>query len=111
MRRRKRNWLLLILFIIFFAGLIYLIVKLPPGQNLTIYKFPLSPIILFFFGTFLSFFTLISFIFKSFLQGFLVSLVLVIFFLFRFFQLTNIFFLVLLLIIFVVLEFAFVRKN
>ena len=111
MRRKKRNLWLLIVSFLSLISIIYLIFSFPPNNIvLSTSNFQLSTVVVFFSLLFLFFFSLISYIFKSTLQGMLISSTIIAYLFLRTLGLTQPLFLILILALLFVMELIF-RRN
>ncbi|HSX09466.1 MAG TPA: hypothetical protein VLF93_04900 [Candidatus Saccharimonadales bacterium] len=123
MRHHKRPLLLLIIGILSLLALASLIYFVPPNTGLSLsqldFNLPFSldkfiqipSLILFFTLLIAFFFSITSYIFKSKAQGILVTSFVVIYFIFRLTHLTNLFFLILLVALFVTLELFLTNRR
>ncbi|RJQ35900.1 hypothetical protein C4559_06080 [Candidatus Microgenomates bacterium] len=112
MRNRKKRpfWLLTISFLSL-AGLFYLAFSLSPSSQLSIFNFQFSIIILFFLLIFVFIFSLFSFLFKNTRRGLFLGLLAGSFLLLRLFSLTQIIFPLLLVFLYITLEFFFSKQK
>ena len=113
MRRKKRNFWLLIVSFLSLASLIYFIFSFPPDLKFSIFNLAeggqLSTVAVFFFLLFLFFFSLFSYLFKSTLQGTLISSTIIAYLFLRTLGLTQPLFLILILALLFVIE-LFLKK-
>ncbi|MBI2031498.1 MAG: hypothetical protein HYT08_02675 [Candidatus Levybacteria bacterium] len=111
MRRGKRPFWLLAISLLSLVFLIYLIVSLSPNYQFSTLNFQLPILPVFLLTVFLSLFFSFSYIFINFRRGFVVGLFTVTYLLLRLFDLTHIFFLIILTILFLTLELFFSYKK
>lgn len=108
-RRKNLFWLILIDFLSF-ASLIYLIISFPPNWKFGIGNLELEILPLFLISLFLFISSFFGFLFKNLRRGVFLGLFTICSLLLRFFGLTQIFFIILLAILFLILEIVFVKK-
>ncbi len=108
---RKKGTKLFIISIFSLASLLYLILSFSPSFKLSYLNFQIPIIFVFFVLLFIFIFSISGYIMRSKTQGILIGLFAVSYLLLRFIGLTQLFFLILLLIFFIVLEFLFARHR
>jgi len=111
MRGKRRPVKLLAAGIFFLILQIILIIYLPPDIQFSIYNKPIYVLYIFFPVLFLFLFSLGSYLFNNKIHGLLLALFVISYLLFRLNNLTHPFFLLLLLALFVVLEFLFSYRK
>ena len=111
MRRRRRPILLLLFSFLLFACLAYLILNFDPAYKLTIYNLQLTILPIFLALVFLSTLSLSSYLLNNSRRGLFISLFITSYLLLRFFHLTHLFFLILLIALFFVLELLFSNRK
>lgn len=111
MRRKKRSVFPLIIGIFSLACFVYILLKLNPSSNLKIMNYELPTLPLFFLSFFLFLFSFSTFIFKNTRRGIFLGLFVIIYFLLRLNHLAQIFFLILLIVLFIILEIVFSSRN
>ena len=121
MRRRKRPLLLFIFSFLAFAALTYLIINFDPTRKFPIFpakqdlaspdslQFSLLPI--FFVLVFLSTFSLSAYLLNNSRRGLFIALFIIVYLLLRFYNLAHLFFLILLIALFFVLELLFSNRK
>lgn len=107
----KKQITLLLISILSLLLLLYMTYAFPPQYTIGLGGVSISLIVLFFILLFFLIFGLVGYLIKSKLQGTLVSIFFICFLLFRYFQITNWFFLLLLTILFVLLEIIFLKTQ
>jgi len=111
MRKRRRNFPILILSFLTLGVLLYLVFNFPPGYqfNLNNLLFPILP--LFFTLLFLFFFFFFGFLFANSRQGFFLSLLLSGILFLYFIKLNNPFFIGTLIVLFAIEELFFLKRR
>jgi len=120
MRRKKRALWLLVLSFSSLATLIYLVVSFSPSKQFTLPleaasdaakwgHFPLLPV--FFILLFLFVFSLIAYLLNNARRGLFAAFFITTYLLLRFFHLTHIFFLIILIALFFTLELLFTNRK
>ena len=111
MRRNKRNFGLLIVSVLAFFAILYIVLNYSPALKLSIlnFSFPILP--LFFVLTFIFLYSLFTFILKSKRRGILIGLFVISYLVLRMNGLTNVFFVILLVVLFGSLELLFVKRK
>mgnify|MGYP001616429146 CR=1 FL=1 len=109
-RRKKPIWLLIggLLSLVIF---IYLIVFFSPNFQFSIFNFQLPILPVFLLTSFFLFFSVSSFLLNNMRRGIFIGLFVSVYLLLRFLDLTHIFFLIMLLILFTTLEMFFSYKK
>lgn len=122
-RHRKRHFWLLIFSFLIFCALVYLVLNFDPTDQFTIHlpsmlrktlqldNLPLSIPTIFFLLLFLLSFSLTSYLLNNLRRGIFVGFFTTSYFLLRFFHLTHISLLILLIALFVTLELFFSRRR
>ncbi len=111
MKRRKKPIWLLIVGLLSLAIFIYLIVFLSPNFQVAVFNFQVPIFPVFLLISFLLFFSISSFVLNNMRRGIFIGLFASTYLLLRFLDLTHIFFLIMLLILFVTLEMFFSYKK
>ncbi|OGH38213.1 MAG: hypothetical protein A3B44_00985 [Candidatus Levybacteria bacterium RIFCSPLOWO2_01_FULL_38_21] len=111
MRRRKRPIWLLVGGFFSLAIFLYILISLSPDFSFSIFNFSFTMPPLFFLLIFTSLFFLFSFLLSNFRRGIFIGLFVSTYLLLRFLDLTHIFFLIMLLILFITLELFFNYKK
>jgi len=111
MKRRKKPVWLLVIGSLFLVLLIYILIFFSPKSSIVNGQWSIDVLPFFFILTFSSFFFLFSFFLSNFRRGLFIGLFVSAYFLLRFLNLTHIFFLIMLLIVFITLELFFSYKK
>lgn len=111
MRIRKKLWYLLVISIASVALLLYLVISYPPTYAFNLSGFSIIIFPLVFLSLIIFLWSLTSFIFANKTQGVLIATLTVIYLILRMNKLNQLFFLIMLLIIFAVFEFLLFRKK
>ncbi|HEV2339737.1 MAG TPA: hypothetical protein VGT05_03130 [Patescibacteria group bacterium] len=111
MRVKKRPFHFFLLAVLLGGLSLYAIISYPPTFSLPLnsYRIPLFPFVV--TGVLVTIFFFTSYLFRTMLQGFLVTLFVISYLSLRYFGLKHIFFLLMLLAIFISLEVFFFKKN
>jgi len=109
--RKRRNVFHLILSLIFLAGLVYLILSFSPSTQLTIYNFRFPILLPAFLLLFLFVFYFSLFIFKNLRRSFFLSLLLIGILFLSLIKLSNPFFIITLIVLFVFEELFFLKRQ
>lgn len=110
-RQKKRPFLLLILSFLVFAGLLYLILNFDPTRKFSVLSSRFSVLPAFFPLLFLCIFSLTAYILNNSRRGLFAALFVTSYLLLRFFHLTHLFFLLLLIALFFTLELLFLNRK
>lgn len=111
MRRKKRNLGFLILSFLSLATLFFLIINYSPSFNISLFNLNISIVFLFLSFVFLFFYSFFSFLLSNKRRGALIGLFMVAYLILRLNQLTNLFFAILLVILFGSLELLFAKRK
>lgn len=111
MINHKEQFFFLLLALIALLGEIFLIKTVAPDMQFALINLKISVLPLFFMLLFILFFSLITGIFKNKLQGFLISIFINIYLLFRYFGFTKLLYQILLVLIFISIELFFLQKR
>ena len=111
MRKIRKFLPLLFLGLSLLGILVFLIINFPPNFYMNFGILKINSFYIFLISLFVSGFGIFSFILRNFRRGFFIGLFSVVFFYLRYLNLTHIFFLIMLLIIFVCLELFFIHKK
>lgn len=111
MQKRKKLIPHLIIAILALLGVTLLVITFSPARQIDLSFTKLSPVIPFFLCVFLSIAGILGFILNNLRHGILAALFAVAFLLLQMMRYNNIFYTVILIIIFVLLEFLFWKEN
>lgn len=111
MRNNRRNIFYLALSFLSILGIIYLIFQTKPEQHLSLSFIHIEPLLLFLFLIFIFFSSLTSYIFKNLRRGILVGLFFASSFILRLYGFGQIFFLIMLAVLFFVVELIFNNRS
>ncbi|MBI2028088.1 MAG: hypothetical protein HYT07_00630 [Candidatus Levybacteria bacterium] len=111
MRRKKRPFWLLVISLLTFTGLFYLILKFDPSQKYLILNNQYPIPLLFFILIFILAFSFSTYLSNNSRRGLFIALFLTSYLLLRFFHLTQTYFIILLIILFLTIEVFFIRQR
>jgi len=111
MQRRRRNYFLLILSLLFLIGLVYLIIYISPNQVFQVLSIKISVLLLFFLLTFLFIFSFMAFWLKNLRRGMFFGFLIIGLLLLLFYRFIHPFFIIMLIALFGVLELFFSHRR